>query len=70
MTYAEIEAMVNRLAHAFRALGVNRGDRVVLALPNSCEAVVGIFAALKAGAVFVPVHPSTKPDKLRYILTD
>src|SRR3990170_1240368 len=47
-----------------------RGDRVVLFLDNSAEAVVSIFAVLKAGAVFSPVNPSTKADKLAFILNN
>ncbi len=69
-TYAEIDSMANRLAHALIAQGVVRGDRVAVHLPNSVEAVVGIFAALKAGGVFVVINASTKEDKLRYILNN
>ncbi|MBC8003671.1 MAG: AMP-binding protein [Opitutaceae bacterium] len=67
-TYHELDLMANRCADALRSLGVQRGDRVGIYLPNSLEIIVGIFGALKAGAVFVPIHPSTKQDKLRYIL--
>ncbi|WP_420631566.1 class I adenylate-forming enzyme family protein [Candidatus Leptofilum sp.] len=70
LTYAGIEAMANRLAQAFLANGVQRGDRVLLFLPNAVEMVVGIFATLKANAVFVPVNHSTKPDKLRFVAQD
>jgi len=70
LTYAEIEARANRLAHALVAHGVRRGDRVAVFLPNSVEAVVAIFATLKAAAVFVVVNPTTKPDKLIYILSN
>ena len=70
LSYAEIEAMANRLAQALVANGVGRGDRVLLFLPNSIELVVSIFATLKANAVFVPVNHSTKPDKLRFLAQD
>jgi len=70
LTYAEIEARANRLAHALMAKGVRRGDRVVTYLPNSVELVVSIFGALKAGAVFVVVNHTTKHDKLLYILNN
>src|SRR5437762_3625897 len=69
-TYAEVDAMADRLANALLANGVKRGDRVAIFLPNSIEAVIGIFAALKAGAVFVVINHSTKFDKLSYILGD
>jgi long-chain acyl-CoA synthetase len=68
LTYAEIEEQANRLANGLLALGVQRGDRVALWLPNSVEAVVAIFAILKAGAVFTVVNPTTKPGKLAYVL--
>lgn len=70
LTYAEIEAMANRLAQALVAHGVGRGDRVLLFLPNCVELVVGIFATLKANAVFVPVNHSTKAEKLRFLAHD
>ena len=70
LTYAEIELMANRLAQALVANGVERGDRVLLFLQNSVEMVVGIFATLKANAVFVPVNHSTKADKLRFMAKD
>ncbi len=56
LSYQDIEAQCNRLAHALRAVGVQRGDRVAVYLDNSVEAVMAIFAILKAGAVFMPVN--------------
>jgi len=70
LTYAQIDAMANRLAHALRDRGVERGDRVVLFLPNTVELVVGIFATLKAGGVFVVANATTKRDKLAYLLNN
>ncbi len=70
LTYRQIEDRANELARALIAAGVERGDRVVTFLPNSVEAVLAIFATLKAGAVFVVLNPTTKPDKLTYILNN
>lgn len=70
LTYAQIDTMANRLANAMLANGLARGDRVAIYLNNSVEAVVGIFATLKAGGVFVPINPTTKRDKLVYILNN
>jgi amino acid adenylation domain-containing protein len=67
-TYREVEERANRLAHSLIAEGCERGDRVAVYLDNSVEAVVSIFAILKAGAVFLVVNPTTKVDKLTYIL--
>ncbi len=67
-SYRQIEEASNRLAHALVSSGVQRGDRVAILLPNSFEAVLAIFAALKAGAAFVVLNSTTKSDKLTYIL--
>jgi long-chain acyl-CoA synthetase len=69
-TYAQIDQMANRLARGLAERGVARGDRVVLYLPNRQETVIGIFAVLKADAVFVVVNPSTKSEKLAHILNN
>ena len=68
LTYAQLERLCNRLAHGLIAGGVERGDRVAVHLDNCVEAVVSIFAILKAGAVVMMVNPATKPDKLAYLL--
>lgn len=68
LSYGEVEAQANRLANALIEQGLQRGDRVVLYLPNILELAIAIFAVLKAGGVFVPLNPSTKYDKCCYIL--
>jgi acyl-CoA synthetase (AMP-forming)/AMP-acid ligase II len=70
LTYAALDGHANALALALAAAGVRRGDRVAIYLENSVEAVVALFAALKAGAVFVVINPTTKADKLAYIVED
>lgn len=70
MTYADIEREANRLANTLIVNGVQRGDRIILYLANSAELVIGIFATLKAGGVFVVINPTIKQDKLAYILRD
>lgn len=70
LSYAEIERLSNRLAHALQEGGVQRGDRVAIFLENSVEAVVSIFAVLKTGAVFLMINPSTQADKLAFVLND
>lgn len=70
LTYWELEEKSNRLAHALIEHGVVRGDRVAIYLENSVEAVLSVFAVLKAGAVFLVINPTTKPDKLAYILNN
>jgi len=68
LTYAELEASANRLAHALCARNLNRGDRVVLWLPNTAELVVSIFAVMKAGGVFVTMNSTAKADKIEYVV--
>lgn len=69
-TYAHLNQQANRLAGVLQHRGVVRGDRVALFLDNHVEMVVSIFAVLKIGAVFMPVNPLTKQDKLAYLLND
>jgi long-chain acyl-CoA synthetase len=69
-TYRQIDERANALAHAMIDAGVRRSDRVAIYLDNSVEAVLAIFAALKAGGVFLVVNPSVKPEKLAYILNN
>ena len=70
LTYAELDEMSDRLGNAMVLGGVRRGDRVAIHLHNSVEAVVGIFAVLKAGGTFVFINASTKLEKLIYILNN
>ena len=70
LTFADLEAASDRVCISLRDHGVSRGDRVIIFMDNSWEAVVSIFAILKAGAIFSPINPSTKADKLSYVLND
>lgn len=70
MSFFELEAAANRLAHALRDLGVEYGDRIAIFMDNSIEAVVSIFAVLKSDCVFLVVNPTTKAEKLSYILNN
>ncbi|MGO8739937.1 class I adenylate-forming enzyme family protein [Rhodoblastus sp.] len=70
LTYRALDEAATGLAAGLEARGVGRGDRVVIFADNCWEAVVGLFGVLKAGGVFCMVNPSTKPDKLRFILND
>lgn len=54
ITYAEMAARSNRVANHLRALGVRRGDRVMLMLPNRVELWEAMLAGIKLGAVLVP----------------
>ncbi len=69
-TYAEIDSMANSLATVFLEQGVRRGDRIAVFMDNSIEAVVSIFAALKAGAAFMVINHTMKAEKLEYIMNN
>lgn len=67
-SYRELDVRANRLANDLIAAGIERGDRVAVFAQNSMETVAAIFAILKAGGIFLVVNPTTKPDKLAYVL--
>ncbi len=68
VTYREFDHLANRAAHALRALGVKKGDRVTLAMGNSVEYLVAAFGILRAGGVLNPVNPALGARELGYIL--
>ena len=63
-----LAARAGAFAAELHKQGVVRGDRVVIFLHNSPEAVIAVFGTLLAGGVFSVVNPGTKADKLAYIL--
>lgn len=70
LTYAELEARANRLAHGLRGLGLEPGDRIVWCGPNSVEVVVVLHAARKLGLVAVPLAYRFTPDEMRHVIAD
>jgi long-chain acyl-CoA synthetase len=70
VTYQQLDSKATRLANALFDMGVRPGDRVAVFMDNSIEAVISIFAALKAGAAFMVINHTTKEDKLNYIIND
>ena len=70
LSYSEIDKLSNKLANVLVSKGVKRGDRVGIYLDNSVEAVISVFGILKAGAIFVIINFSTKPNKLAYVLNN
>ncbi|MFJ1938893.1 non-ribosomal peptide synthase/polyketide synthase [Kitasatospora sp. NPDC088160] len=70
LTYAELDARANRLAHALIARGAGPERLVAVALPRSAELVVAILAVLKTGAAYVPVDPEYPAARIGYLLDD
>lgn len=69
-TYGQLARDAERLAAFLQERGVERGDRVALYLDNTPAMVVAIFGVMKAGAIFMPINPLTKQEKLVYIFKD
>jgi long-chain acyl-CoA synthetase len=69
-TYGELDRLANRFANLLIEHGVQRGDRVVLALENSIELVACYFGTMKAGAVAVPLAPGRQNDRLARAIAD
>lgn len=70
LTYADLEGRANRLAHAFRSLGIGPGDHVGLHLYNGIEYVEGMLALYKLRATPVNVNYRYVADELRYLFAD
>jgi long-chain acyl-CoA synthetase len=70
MTYREINDEANKLAHALQELGLQKGDRVALVLPNCPQFVISYYAVLKAGGIVVPTNPTYKPREFAFQFAD
>lgn len=69
-TFGELSELSNRFGNALRALGVARGDRVGVVLPQRVETGISHLATYKLGAIAVPLSPLFGPQALRYRLSD
>jgi acyl-CoA synthetase (AMP-forming)/AMP-acid ligase II len=67
-TYGEIQREVNRVAGGLYRLGVSKGDKVALVLPNCAEFLFAVFAVTRIGAVFVPLNPAYTAEEAEYVL--
>jgi long-chain acyl-CoA synthetase len=70
MTYAKLLAAVDRFAGALRRIGIRKGDRVSVVLPNCPQEVIAFYAILRLGAVVVPTNPLYTASELRHQLGD
>jgi len=70
LTYQQVNDSANQFTAALVHMGIRRQDRVVIFLKNSPEAVISLYGILKAGAIFIILHPQLKAAKLNYILKD
>uniref|UniRef100_UPI003BA2F6AC amino acid adenylation domain-containing protein n=1 Tax=Pseudomonas canadensis TaxID=915099 RepID=UPI003BA2F6AC len=70
LTYAQLNARANQLAHALREKGVGPDVLVGICIERSIEMVVGLLAILKAGGAYVPLDPEYPQERLAYMIED
>jgi amino acid adenylation domain-containing protein len=70
LTYSQLNARANRLAHHLRALGVRPDERVAICVERSLEMLIGLLAILKAGGAYVPLDPVYPVDRMAHMLED
>ena len=70
ITYGELEAQADRFAAGLQELGVKKGDRVGIMLPNVPQVLIAYFGILKAGGTVVNINPTYTPTELKHILHD
>ena len=70
LTYRKLDELANRFATALYQLGVRKGDRVALMLPNSPHFVIAFFGAMKLGAIIVNNNPTYTSRELKHQLED
>jgi amino acid adenylation domain-containing protein len=70
LSYFELNARANQLAHRLQALGVNRGELVSVCMERSVEMIVAWLAVLKAGGAFVPLDPAYPSERIAFQIGD
>ncbi|MGO4615838.1 amino acid adenylation domain-containing protein [Nocardia sp. 2YAB30] len=68
LSYAQLDARVNRLARHLISLGVGPESVVALAIPRSVDLVVAMYAVAKAGGAYLPLDPDQPPERLQRVL--
>src|SRR5690242_11359256 len=70
ITYSELDRQSDALAAALFDMGLKKGDRVALVMPNIAAFVISYYAVLKAGGVVAATNPTYPPDKMQFQIND
>ena len=70
LSYAQFSSLANRFATGLQRLGIKKGDRVAIALPNIPQFPIAFYGALRAGAVVVPTNPRYTEREMQHQLAD
>ena len=70
VTYAELNARANQLAHYLRSRGIGREARVAICVERSLDMIVGLLGILKAGGTYVPLEPTYPTERISFVLAD
>jgi nonribosomal peptide synthetase DhbF len=70
LSYADLNARANQLAHLLIGRGIGPEQIVAIALPRSIETIVSILAVLKTGAAYLPIDPRYPTDRIEFLLED
>ncbi|MFR9730281.1 amino acid adenylation domain-containing protein [Saccharopolyspora sp. MS10] len=70
ITYTELDARANRLAHCLIDHGIGPEQLVALALPRSAELVIAVLAVLKSGAAYLPLDPGNPASRIARVIAD
>ena len=70
LTYAELKDLSDRFANALVSMGLKKGEKVAIHLPNCPQFAIAYYGAIKAGAVFTPLSPLLAPKEVTHQLND
>ena len=70
ISYRELDGLANSFANALATLGVTKGDRVALYMPNRPEYIIGLYGIARLGAAFTPMNPTYKEEEISHQLND
>src|SRR5438874_3634610 len=70
LSYAQLSSLANRFAASLQRLGIQKGDRVAIALPNIPQYPIAFYGALRAGAIVVPTNPLYTEREMQYQLAE